>query len=158
MTWIVDTCVLLDVRLNDATFGRSSAECLAELLPQGLAITSTTYIELAPAFRGEVALVDEFLDEVGVAHQAFPGSVLGLTPAWSEDDTAHAFAAWHRHTQARRSSGGTMPRRPLADLLIATVARRFSGIVTRNGAHFFAFDAGKALHIVDPTQPGTWPG
>jgi hypothetical protein len=157
MTWIVDTCVLLDVHLSDATFGRISAACLAQLLPQGLAITSTTFIELAPAFRGNVALVEAFLDEVGVAHQALPGSVQGLTPAWSEEDTAYAFAAWHRHTQARRASGGAIPRRPVADLFIATVARRFTGVVTRNGTHFLAFDAEKSLRIVDPTQSGTWP-
>jgi predicted nucleic acid-binding protein len=157
MTWIVDTCVLLDVHLNDAAFGRTSAACLAHLLPQGLAITSTTFIELGPAFRGNLALAEVFLDEVGVAHQALPGSVQGLTPAWSEDDTTYAFGAWHRQTQARRASGGVIPRRPVADLFIATVARRFAGVVTRNGAHFQAFDSGKALRIVDPTQQGTWP-
>ena len=157
MTWIVDTCVLLDVHLNDPTFGRSSATCLAHLLPQGLAITSTTFIELGPAFRGKIALAEAFLDEVGVAHQAFPGSVLGLTPAWTEDDTIHAFAAWHRQTQARRASGGTIPRRPVADLFIATVARRFSGIITRNVAHFQALNTDEVLLIVDPTRPNTWP-
>jgi len=112
VTWIVDTCVLLDVRLNDAMFGRASATCLAHLLPKGLAITSTTFVELAPAFRGDSALLEAFLDQVGVAHQALPGSVQGLTPAWEADDTAHAFGAWHRHVLARRSSGGTIPRRP----------------------------------------------
>jgi predicted nucleic acid-binding protein len=157
MTWIVDTCVLLDVHLSDPTFGRSSAACLAHLLPQGLAITSTTFIELGPAFRGDIALAETFLDEVGVAHEAFPGAVEGLTPAWDQDDTAVAFAAWSRHTQARRASGGSVPRRPVADLFIATVARRFSGVVTRNSSHFQTFDAGKPLQIVDPTQPNTWP-
>ena len=157
MTWIVDTCVLLDVHLSDATFGRTSAACLAHLLPQGLAITSTTFIELGPAFRGNLGLAEAFLDEVGVAHQALPGSVQGLTPAWGENDTVYAFGAWHRQTQARRASGGTIPRRPVADLLIATVARRFAGVVTRNVAHFQAFDADKTLRIVDPTQPSTWP-
>ena len=157
MTWIVDTCVLLDVRLNDATFGRSSAMCLAHLLPQGLAITSTTFVELAPAFRGDTALLEAFLDQVGVAHQALPGSVQGLTPAWDADDTAHAFAAWHQHVQARRASGGTIPRRPIADLFIASVARRFTGVVTRNCAHFHAFNPNNAIRLVDPTQPSTWP-
>jgi hypothetical protein len=104
-----------------------------------------------------MALAEAFLDEVGVAHQALPGSVQGLTPAWGEDDTAYAFTAWHRHTQARRASGGVIPRRPVADLFIATVARRFAGIVTRNVTHFQAFDSGKALRIVDPTQMSTWP-
>jgi hypothetical protein len=157
MTWIVDTCVLLDVHMGDLAFGRTSASCLAHLLQQGLAITSTTYIELAPAFRGNVALMEAFLDEVGVAHQALPGSVQGLTPAWSEEDTAYAFTAWHHHTQARRASGGVIPRRPVADLFIATVARRFTGVVTRNSAHFLAFDPEKSLRIIDPTQPTTWP-
>lgn len=157
MTWVIDTCVLLDIRLNDSTFGRPSAACLAHLLPQGLAITHITYIELAPAFRGETALLDAFLDRVGVAHQAFPGAVEGLTPAWTEADTAAAFTAWHHLTQARRASGGTLPRRPVADLLIGTMARRFAGIVTRNTAHFRAFDQSKPQRIVDPTQPLEWP-
>jgi len=156
MTWIVDTGVVLDIRLKDPQFGRPSATCLAHLLPQGLAITSTTYIELAPAFRGDADLLDAFLDQVGLARQAFPGSVRGLTSVWDEADTAFAFAAWHRHAQARRASGGTIPRRPIADLLIATVARRFDGIVTRNAAHFRAFDAGTALRLIDPTQRDTW--
>lgn len=156
MTWIVDTCVLLDIHLNDATFGHTSAACLAHFLPQGLAITSTTFIELGPAFRGDIVLAEAFLDEVGVAHQALPRSVQGLAPAWSEDDTTYAFAAWHRQTQVRRASGGVLSRRPVADLFIATVARRFAGIVTRNGAHFQAFDSGPSLKIVDPTQSSTW--
>ena len=157
MTWIVDTCVLLDVRLNDATFGRPSAACLAHLLPQGLAITSTTFIELAPAFRGDAALLEAFLDQVGVAHQALPGSVQGLTPAWEAADTASAFTAWNRHVLARRASGGTIPRRPVADLLIATVAQRFAGVVTRNPSHFRAFYDERAMRLVDPNQSSTWP-
>jgi hypothetical protein len=45
----------------------------------------------------------------------------------------------------------------MAELRIATVARRFRGRVTRNRAHFLAFDAEGSLRIVDPTQSGTWP-
>lgn len=136
MMWIVDSCMELDVHLSDATSGRTSAACLAHFLPQGHAITSTTFNMLGPAFRGNIALEEAFLVEVRVAHQAFPGSMHGLAPSWSEDDTAYAFAAWHRQAhhrqaQAQRSSGDTVPRSRLADFFIATTTRRFAGIIQK---------------------------
>lgn len=157
MSWIVDTCVLLDIHLNDPVFGRPAADCLAHCAVHGLAATSTTVIELAPAFNGDLLLLEEFLALVGVAHQTSPGAVAGLTPAWDGDDTVRAFAAWHHHVQARRASGGTVGRRPVADLLIATVATRFSGVITRNAGHFRAFFPAATLAIVDPMDRGTWP-
>jgi predicted nucleic acid-binding protein len=148
MTWLVDTCVLLDLLVNDPQFGLSSATCLNRLLPQGLAISSTTYIELAPAFRGDAELMATFLAQVGIASPA--------SPKWLPTDTTNAFSAWHRQVSARRASGGSEPRRPVADLLIATVACRHAGIVTRNPRDFRAFYPD--LTIVDPCDAATWPG
>lgn len=53
MAWVVDSCVLLDIRMNDANFGLPSARCLAAHLSEGLTIAPITYVELAPAFGGD---------------------------------------------------------------------------------------------------------
>ena len=42
MAWVVDTSVLLDVRMNDAVFGLASAQCLATHLADGLVISPMT--------------------------------------------------------------------------------------------------------------------
>lgn len=54
MSWIVDTCVLLDVRLADPKFGRASAACLEAHSPDGLRLCPITFVEIAPSFRGDV--------------------------------------------------------------------------------------------------------
>jgi predicted nucleic acid-binding protein len=41
-----------------------------------------------------------------------------------------------------------MPKRPIADVLIAAFADRFQGIITRNAAHFR--NIAPALTIVEP--------
>ena len=60
MAWVVDTSVLLDIRLNDPNFGIDSATCLARQHSDGLILCPVTYIELAPAFRGELPLQQAF--------------------------------------------------------------------------------------------------
>ncbi len=79
-----------------------------------------TYAELAPAFRGQRSLQDEFLTGVGVVFRQ----------NWSWDDTLRAHAAWHQHILRRRSQGGS--KRPLADILIGSFALGFQGLLTRN--------------------------
>jgi len=56
MAWVVDTAVLLDVRLADAKFGLSPAQCLEAHLEDGLVISPATSVELAPAFHGDPRL------------------------------------------------------------------------------------------------------
>lgn len=51
MTWVVDTCVVLDVLEDDPQFGRASAKLLENLLRDGLAVSPVTMVELAAAFR-----------------------------------------------------------------------------------------------------------
>ena len=54
MTWVVDTCVVLDVLEDDPQFGRASARLLERLLREGLAISPVTMVELAAAFGGDL--------------------------------------------------------------------------------------------------------
>ena len=66
MAWVVDTSVLLDIHLDDPTFGNRSGQCLMRYLPDGLVICPVSYIELAPAFSGDSSLQEAFLQEAGV--------------------------------------------------------------------------------------------
>jgi len=124
MTWVVDTCVLIDVLEDDPSFGESSARLIDADSSDGLVISPVTYAELAPAFEGNPNLQDEFLEGVGV----------GLREDWSFEDTRNAHAAWHAHIQRRRA--GKAAKRPLADILIGSFALRFQGLITRNPEDF----------------------
>lgn len=124
MTWIVDTCVVIDVFENDPDFGLRSARLLEERLGEGLAVSPVTHVELAPAFAGDLVGQKRFLTQAGIAHD------LG----WTLADTEAAHAAWHRHIAARCS--GVLPKRPIADLLIGAFASNRRGLITRNPADF----------------------
>ena len=124
MPWVVDTCVLVDVLENDPEFGRASAGALAAKLAEGLVVSPITYVELAPAFNGSVALQDEFLTGVGV----------DWNQGWSAHDTQSAHRAWAAHIGSRRA--GNTARRPVADILIGAYACRFEGLITRNPKDF----------------------
>ena len=124
MAWVVDTCLLIDIFENDATFGIPSADLLALCLEEGLVVSPATYVELAPCFGGDLDLQNEFLGGVGVAYRE----------AWTWEDSLRAHAAWHAYTLRRRS--GQARKRPLADILIGAFAQRFSGLLTRNPDDF----------------------
>lgn len=124
MPWVVDTCVLIDVLENDPAFGALSAALLDDLAPAGLEISPVTYAELVPAFDGDRALQDEFLRGVGVA--------LPAEQSWA--DTLAAHAGWARFTRLKRQ--GSLPRRPIADILIGAYAAGRDGLVTRNAEDF----------------------
>lgn len=127
MAWVVDTSVLLDVRMNDADFGRASAECLAAHLAEGLVISPATYVELAPAFDGNAALQEKFLDRNGVEW---------LEP-WTHADTEGAHRLWAEHVKRKRAGQSEQKRkRPIADVFIEAFAKRFQGLITRNPRHF----------------------
>lgn len=83
-----------------------------------------TYVELAPAFDGNRALQDEFLAGVGIS----------LPADWSWSDTLVGHSAWSRFIRLKRR--GTVPRRPLADVLIGAFAVGRTGLVTRNPDDF----------------------
>jgi predicted nucleic acid-binding protein len=124
MAWVVDSCVLLDIRMNDAQFGMAAANCLLAHLPDGLTIAPMTYVELAPAFRGDIRLQDAFLEQNGVEW---------LT-SWTRADTEIAHRLWADHVQIKRA--GQAGKRPIADVFIEAFAKRFQGLITRNPRHF----------------------
>jgi predicted nucleic acid-binding protein len=124
MAWVVDTCMLIDVLDDDPRFGRASALTLDSYAAEGLVICPLTYAELAPAFQGDAALQDEFLDGAGV----------DFRQDWIWADTRLAHRAWHLHIHRKRRR--SLPRRPIADVLIGAFASRFQGLLTRNAGDF----------------------
>jgi hypothetical protein len=124
MAWVVDSCVLLDIRMNDPEHGLNSAKCLAAHLVDGLAVAPTTYVELAPAFRGDALLENAFLEWNGVEW---------LT-SWTWTDTITAHRLWAEHVQRKRAGQGV--KRPVADVFIEAFAKRFQGLITRDPKHF----------------------
>ena len=126
MAWVVDTCVLIDVLVGDPEFGERSAALIDRHLPQGILVCPVTYAELAPAFGGNLALQNEFLDALGAQYR--------LVWGWQETEAAHQ--AWHRFVALRRRA--QVPKKPLADILIGAFASAHSGLLTRNGSDFAA--------------------
>ncbi|HTH49599.1 MAG TPA: type II toxin-antitoxin system VapC family toxin [Candidatus Limnocylindria bacterium] len=124
MAWVIDTCVLIDVRLNDPIWALRSATCLNTHMPFGLVISPVTFVELAPAFDGDMALQRQFLTRFGISHEE----------VWRSADTEQCFRLWH--DWIRRKRQGQTGKRPLADALIAAFASRHQGLITRNSSDF----------------------
>ncbi|MBI2897813.1 MAG: type II toxin-antitoxin system VapC family toxin [Deltaproteobacteria bacterium] len=124
MSWVVDTCILIDIARADPDFAEASSRLLRRRLREGLVICPITYVEMGPAFAGSRDLQDEFLAGVGV----------DWPQAWSWTDTLAAYEAWHAHIGRRREQA--TPKRPIADVLIGAFAARFEGLLTRNSADF----------------------
>ncbi len=124
MAWVVDTCVLLDIFSGDPQFAESSAECLARHLSDGLVVSPITFVELAPAFGGNLSLQEQFLAEVGVQWPSL----------WTVRDTLSAHELWWRHLEKKRQKESL--KRLVADVLIQAFARRFQGLITRNPRDF----------------------
>ena len=93
MAWVVDTSVLLDIHLDDPTFGKRSGQCLMGHLLDGLVICPVSYIELAPAFSGDNSLQQAFLQEAGVDW---------LQP-WTLLDTTASYQLWATHIAKKRA-------------------------------------------------------
>lgn len=124
MSWVVDTCVVLDVLEDDPEFGMESARLLEQHLPEGLLVCPVTQVELSPAFAGDLAEQRRFFQQAGIDDHC----------GWTIADTETAHAAWHRHIAGRRA--GTMAKRPVADILIGAFALNRSGLITRNAKDF----------------------
>ena len=124
MVRVVDASVLLDMRLNDPSFGVASATCLAQHLGDGLVVCPVSYIALAPAFRGDQRLQEAFLRQVGV----------NWLETWTWQDTGTAHQLWAGHVAKKRF--GQAAKRPVADVLIEAFATRFRGLITRTPKHF----------------------
>lgn len=139
MSWVVDTCVLLDIFEGDPEFAESSADALDAHASEGLAIAPVSYVELAPAFHGNRAAQDEFLAALGVATD-FDGG---------RESVLAAYKAWNDHVAQKRA--GIVRRRPIADVLIGAFALTKGGLITRNAPDFRPLFP--SLRIVDPTAP-----
>ena len=124
MAWVVDTCILLDVGLDDPRFASGSESLLDAKLAEGLLVCPVTFVELAPAFSGQIEALEEFLIQLGVDRQE----------DWLAKDTANACQAWTRHVQKRRNQ--KTAKRPIADVLIGAFAMRHQGLLTRNPDDF----------------------
>lgn len=136
MAWVVDTCVLLDVGLDDPTFASSSESLLSAKHAEGLLVCPVTFVELAPAFSGHLDALEEFLLQLGVDHPE----------GWLTKDTANACEAWTRHVQKRRNH--QTAKRPIADVLIGAFALRYQGLLTRNADDFRRLFP--TLHLIAP--------
>jgi len=126
MAWVVDTCILLDVGLDDPTFGEISEALLQEKVEDGLLICPVTFVELAPAFAGDLGALRRFLSGLAVDHAEL----------WQDQDTDRAARAWSRHIARRREYPARFAKRPVADVLIGGFAMRFDGLLTRNTKDF----------------------
>lgn len=124
--WVIDTCVILDVLLNDPKFGMPSAKLLEKLLPAGLTIAPVTMVELSPAFGGDITEQKNFLSQAGISYGE----------PWTMIDCEASHIAWNAYIQAKRRSKGIIPKRPIADLLIGGFAQNRKGLITRNPTDF----------------------
>ena len=124
MSWLVDTCVLLDVIDGDSEFAVSSADTLDFLASDGLEISPVTAVELAPAFLGDAERQDSFLRDHGVS----------VSHLWDTVAQRAAQTAWAAHVAAKRR--GIERKRPVADILIGALALRHDGLITRNADDF----------------------
>lgn len=136
MAWVIDTCILLDVGLDDPTFATRSESLLKAKLDDGLMICPVTFVELAPAFSGQIEALENFLFQLGIDHQE----------DWMMTDTLQASAAWAEYVRKRRLHQTS--KRPIADILIGAFALRHQGLLTRNSGDFQKLFP--TLRIVEP--------
>ena len=136
MSWVVDTCVVIDVLENDPEFGLASAELLDKMVAEGFELCPVSYVELSPAFLGDSRRQNEFLDNIGIQYAS----------PWSWQDTQHAYKAWERHVNLYRQR--KVLRRPVADILIGAFAVGRHGLLTRNPTDFRRVFP--ELKIIDP--------
>lgn len=126
MTWVVDTCVIIDVLRGDETFSMKSSMALQSKLDDVLTIAPLTYVVLAPEFNGDVKAQNEFLDGMWIQRD-FGGG---------EEAVLAAHKAWHEHILRKRK--GESRKRPIADIMIGAYAMQKGGLITRNEADFRA--------------------
>jgi len=124
MSWIVDTCVLIDILEADPDFGRTSALCLRKYLSEGVKVSPVSMIELSPAFEGNLSKQKEFLSLCGVGYEL----------AFEMIDVTRAHATWNHYIQKKRLKVAV--KRPIADIMIGAFATRFDGLITRNSKDF----------------------
>lgn len=124
MSWVVDTCVIIDILRGDTEFSAPSADALDAKMQHGLLIAPITYVELAPSFGGNVAEQDELLADFGI----------GVEFGEDKEKILLAHRAWCEHVCRKRM--GVEKRRPVADVLIGAYAMQKGGLITRNEDDF----------------------
>ena len=124
MTWVVDTCVLIDILRGDKVFSEKSSDALQAKMDDVLTIAPLTYVELAPEFNGDVVAQDAFLDSIWIQCD-FDGG---------RDAMLAAHKAWNEHVMRKRA--GAERKRPIADIMIGAYALRKGGLITRNESDF----------------------
>ena len=84
MTWVIDTCVILDILDRHPLFGEKSALALNSVMDDVLTIAPITYVELAPAFNGDVEAQNAFLNDLWIRCNFDGGQkvVLAAHKAW----------------------------------------------------------------------------
>ena len=92
MTWVLDTCVLLDLACNDKIFAGCASRAIQSKLDEALTIAPITYVELAPQFLGDVERQNEFLRDLWIECD-FGGSM---------DSVLAAHHAWYEHVLRKR--------------------------------------------------------
>ena len=138
MTWVVDTCVILDIMEQHPVFGTKSALALNSILDAPLVIAPITYVELAPAFNGDAYAQDAFLDGLWIGYD-FKGN---------KDAVLAAHKAWYEHVMRKRA--GEVKKRPIADVMIGAYALEKGGLITRNEEDFRSLYP--TLRILNPTK------
>ena len=140
MSWVVDTCVLIDVARGDRDFASASATALDLKREEGLSISPLTYVELSPSFNGDAEQQDEFLLELGVDCE-FSGN---------RDSVLKAHRAWNELFLRKRA--GESVKRPIADVMIGAYALARGGLITRNESDYKTLYP--TLQIFNPVTDG----
>lgn len=136
MAWVVDTSVLLDIRIGTpAERATAAADCLQSLANQGIVVCPITVIEMAPAFHGDLEAERAWFASLNIASRE----------PWLEEDTEAGHILWAEHIRRKREN--LAPKRPIADILIAAFASRFQGLITRNEADFKKISPNLQLEI-----------
>jgi predicted nucleic acid-binding protein len=136
MSWVVDTCLVIDILENDPEHGLASAHLIERSCADGLTLCPVSYVELAPAFLGDMRRQNDFLAAIGI----------DFSQAWDWRATQAAHQAWNRQIGLRRERKSA--RRLVADILIGAFALGQRGLLTRNPADFRQIFAD--LKIVGP--------
>ena len=124
MAWVVDPSVVVDLVTGDPLFEPASTLCLQAHLSDGLVVSPVTFVELGPSFSGDDVATEVFLQSLQI----------GTSEFWTPDDTVLANRLWHQFQVRRRQQ--QIAKRPVADVLIASFAERFQGIIIRNASDF----------------------
>ena len=136
MAWVVDTCLLIDLAVDDPKFFTATARLLDGKQGDGLVVCPISVVELSPVFGGQIAAVEEFLGRLDIA----------WPETWTLADTQTAFSAWNRYVAGKRD--GSFAKRPIADVLIGSFSARHQGLLTRNSPDFRQLFP--ALPVIEP--------